>query len=582
MLTLLLLSSALADTLPPGEPLDNALAAHVTPQGLDTIGAALAGLVPPSYSEAELGGEYYCDEGDDNPLSFTIQGLNLTIDVRQVSLVPGDGDLTLDLGLVLYGDADQITVNGDCTSLLTGIEQNCDMEISEAESITLDAQLEISIFMLDDGVFDVTVDTLTVTVGDIPNPLDNCDLADLFDTLMLISPDILNNLVADQLDPLLEDLPAQLETSLEDALNGLQFDTSFVLGEAEMSLSLAPSDFVLDATGLFLGMGATLDTDPFSDCVDPGEGSELSSDGWPALGEVSWDGSTYHDLAIVLNKDFVDHLLWQVWASGLLCLELRDLAGTEISSDLLGTLYGEEFQALFPEAQPAALAVLARTCPTSRFEEDIPLWVDIEDLDLDAASVLDARWLRVCGLSMAGTIGLDLGLSSSELAPELIIEPDEFIFSETYSELLSPGYSDTVADVLPTIIGSFLPSDLLPTMEIPTFQGIGLGETDWIPDADGQWLGGFVTLDTSQVEPIEVTGCADSMGCGGEGDTGSGTPAGCDSGDLLGCDDSGCSGDSAGCEETGCSTAHPHLPRPLQRVILVLALGMAALLRRRR
>ena len=117
------------------------------------------------------------------------------------------------------------------------------------------------------------------------------------------------------------------------------------------------------------------------------------------------------------------------------------------------------------------------------------------------------------------------------------MDTDAFTFTEPYNELLDDGYSAGIADLLPTLLESLLPADLLPTIALPTWQGIGLGEVEWIPSDDGQWQGGFATLNTDEVVPLELSGCS---GC--SGDTGS-DPLGCS--DSAGCGDSGCDSGSS-------------------------------------
>ena len=140
---------------------------------------------------------------------------------------------------------------------------------------------------------DVTVDELTYDLGTIANPLSGCTFGTVVDALIALNPDFLSDLISSFLDPTLDGLPATLETSLEDALGSLNIETSVAVLNANLALKLAPSELTLSDTGLLLGFGASVATDTLSDCVPYGDGSEASSEGWPATGERAWDKDGY-------------------------------------------------------------------------------------------------------------------------------------------------------------------------------------------------------------------------------------------------------------------------------------------------
>ena len=176
------------------------------------------------------------------------------------------------------------------------------------------------------------------------------------------------------------------------------------------------------------------------------------------------------------------------------------------------------------------------------------------------------------------------------LAPELIIDPDDMEFVETVNELLEPGFSDGLADLLPTVLDLFLPTDLLPTMELPTVMGVGLEEVFWVPSDDGRWIGGYALLDTEDVEPIELAGCdSTSLGCDGGSPTG-GFEDLLDFEALLGCGEgssgcggegSGCDSATSGCEGSGCATGGRIPAYPFGR-LMMLATALTLLVVRRR
>lgn len=571
MIAHLLLSTALADTLPPGELLERAAAIHVTSQGFASIGAALGQLIPPTFTQDELAGEFECAASDPEPLVFTVNDLALDIAVLESSLVPSDGRLDLTLRLAVTGSAEEVIVGGSCSFF--SFDEVCDLEIPDSTPIELGVHVGLNIALDEsagDGRFIVTVEPPEIDLGEIPNPLvaaDTCFMAEIIDWQMRSNPDFLNDLVWSILEPLVDDLGPTLEEPLEDALGSLTMDTSFALGSSEIDLHLQPTLFRLDEAGLALGLGAAMAPSSTAACIGAHPGPTVSGEGWPELGASSWDGAVSHDAAIALSRDFADSLLWSVWATGTFCLEVSDLAGVSLGSDLLGQLYGEEFQALFPVNVPALIQVNAASPPVSRFDDQMPLYIELRDLLIDTASELDDRQDRVCQVSTSGDIGVSLALSDNTFAPELLIDPAALTFRETYSELLGPGYAAGIAEFLPTVLGSLLPSDLLPTIAVPSVQGIGLGDLHWAVSPDTQWLGGFASIDAQNVEPLNTDGCAGALGCDGGGG---------DPGDLFGCSDGGC----GGCEGQSCTTGGA-MRLPGGRLALFAAMVVLAALRRK-
>lgn len=549
-------------------PIERAAALHLTEVGLDHAAEALAKLLPPTIVEDGLTGEFYCDEDDRKPITYTVNNLVISLNVTQAELNPSDGRLDLYLTIEATASSDELLATGRCTFLT--LDEVCNLELSEP--ITLAAHIGLQMALVD-GAVDVTAEPPVIELSTIPNPLvesEECGIYDIIEWQIENNPEFLNELIWELLEPTLADLGSSLEEPLEEGLGALNINTSFALGDASLDLALYPTELVIDAGGLFLGLGAEILPSALSECVPVTEGPALTEAPWPTLGADPWDGGAPHDAALVLSRDFTDSLLWAVWAAGGLCLEVSDLAGAPLTTSLLGSLFGESFEALYEdddEDHPASLVVGAEYPPTSRFDATMPLYIDLEALRIDPYGELDHRFARFCQVNVDGWIGVSVPFEGSNIAPTVVVDEEALVFSEAWTELLAPGYSEGIAGFLPTVIGSLLPADLLPTVSIPTYRGIGVDEATWVPTDDGLWLGAFVVLDTQNVEPLEIDGCG-ALGCGGEG-----------GGDPLGCDE-GCGDTGAGCEDSGCTT-HGRLRVPGGRIFLGVALA-ALVLRRRR
>ena len=537
---LLLAAAALAY-----DPVDAAVGVHVSAQGFDTLGDAIADVMPAAFPVAALGGELACDDGDPTQvLTYALDGLMLDIDIQEVALVPTEGRLDLAIYGALSSSASTLTAVGDCAPLVD-LDETCTVELP---TVALEAHLPIELAYVD-GAFEATVGEVTLELAPITNPLDGCVLADAIGTLLGEDPTAITNLLVGAIAPSLADLGASIEPTLEDALGALVIDTSLAVGEGEVALALAPSRFTLDSNGLLIGLGATVEPSAVSACVPAGV-APSGAEAFPALAGTAPDGTLTYDAGVVVNGVFVDQVLYAVYQSGALCIDLADLGGAALDSSLFGPIFGDPWTALFPNDVPMRLAVRPRAAPTAAFAEDgPPLRVNVDGLNIAAYGALDGREARIFGATLQGSIGLDLPLTDGVLTPAIVVD-DNLGFLEDDHELLPEGYAEGLAGFVPTILGGVLPA--LPSLAIPSWRGIGLGYIWWMP-ADA-WLGGWAVLDTDDVEPIELSGCSGgSLGC----DEGGISGGDIDIGAELGCDDasSGCGGESAGCEGGG-SCAH--------------------------
>ncbi len=579
-----LLAAALA--APPGEPVDLAAAVHISQPGLDALASGLAGLLPEGLEIDDFSGDFACDDNDASPLAFDLTGLDLDLIVDSATLTASEGRLDLDIDLGLIATTTSTRVTGSCTFILTNLDQQCDLSIGQPDPIDLNLHVGIALQLDDEGFIDATVDDVSYDLASIPNPLSNCPIASVFDALMApeLSPDLITDLLGTLLDPELEGLGATLETPLEEALAFLPLSTGLDLLGTTLDIELAPSVLWLDEQGLFLGLSATFDApwDPtcVSDGVDdageplPPPAPVARSTSWPPYGTTAWgDGVVPYDAALLFSADLVDQAAFVAWQAGLLCVDVSELSPVPIGTGLLGAWYGEDFEGLFPEEQPAGLILSADAAPKADFGGDSLLGLQLPGLHLDTVAELTYRQSRICRTDIDGSALLDVTLADGTLALGLVVDPTTWAFSEPGHELLSPGYSEGLAAGLPSLLSAFLGPDLLPAFPLPAFRGIGVGGLEVVPSSDGDWQGMFLTLDVSNPEPIVIEGC--DGGCDGGGD-------GLDLEGALGCDEEGAGCDSgegcdAGCEGGGCSTPG----RGSGRVMLIV-LTILTLLRRRR
>jgi hypothetical protein len=355
------------------------------------------------------------------------------------------------------------------------------------------------------------------------------------------------------IEPELQDLGATIEEALDDVFSSLDVETEISLGDATVVLNLFSTRFELDTSGLLIGMGARVTPSSLSTCVISGAGSDFEDAEWPVFNGTAWDTSLPYDIGLYLNRDFLDHLVWVIWASGGLCYEMREFEGVATTTELFSAFLSQDFNALFPSRQEAWLTFAPGVPPFFRFQEDgPPLVLSIPALTVEVYAKLNARIARMFELNADTEIGLDPGLTADALAPEILWEEGGIPFEESWNELLEDGFSAGLEILMGTLLGSaLLPDDLLPTMDLPSLFGARLESLFWIPSDDGQWQAGFARLDVAGVQPMESPGCSGgSLGCDG----GSGPEIDLDA--LLGCsgnEESGCGADAcSGSTSAGC------------------------------
>lgn len=554
-------------------PIPHAVAVHLSRSGLDRLGEGIAKLAPTHLSVGATAGELSCDAAQpENVLSYSLDGLDLGIHISDVEMRPSDGRLDLFLRGTLDSSRGSLTVSGDC-SVLTDLAEVCAVELP---ATSLELHLGLSIAQVGSS-FDATVDTVALDLSPIGNPLDGCLLSSAIGTLLGQNPNAITDLLLGLVGSSLGDLAPSIEQPLEDALNQLTLSTSVAVGSANVDIDLEPDVLQIDDNGLLLGVSATLSSDSVSDCVPPAD-PPPTDNAWPEFTGFAPDGALAYDAAALVNKQLVDNLLYIVWQSGALCLNVSDAGGLKLDTSLFGPVLGDDWNALFPTSQPITLAVSTSQPITSRFSaNDAPIRVVTDGISLRTYAPLDGRSAKIFGVNLEGEIGLDLPYENGTLAPALVIDPSILHFGEEDHEMLAYGYSDGLAELVPTLLSSVLPADLLPSFAIPSYQGLGLGGLWWQPDASGQWLGGYAVLSVEKVEPIELPGCE-------------GVSLGCDGGSVnydwqsaLGCDGgSGCSGGGCGDACSGGSACAVGRPKPRGGSPLPwMALGMVVWWRRR-
>jgi len=579
---LFLLSTALAAPLEPGDQLDQAIGIHMTDAGLAELGNVVEALLPPVIPFRDIEGEIACDESDATPLTYDLADMDLTITAQDVALETSDGRMDIWMFITLGSSPSTLDISGDCT-FLTGLEETCGVQVP-VTAATVHVGIEMA---LEEGAFSSTVDAVEFELSPIGNPLDDCTLSDAIGTLLNQNQNALSDIILDLVLPELEGLSTEIESTLNDGLSALQLDTEIAFGDGSVRLELMPTALNLQENGLFIGMGSKLTPDALTNCVGEIPPFEAVTEAWPSLTGEAWSTGLPYDVGLFIGRDFVDFTMYNLWAAGVLCIAIDEIQSAPVNTDLMSVFLGDELDELFQQRADAALSISIPSPPTVQFYEDDPvLGLVIDTMHLEMASILDSRWIRLFQTSMTGEIGIDPGLTKSALSPRIDLPDSLFDMEESYSEILSDGYSEGMVELMNVLLTTgLLPLDGLPSIALPNLMGAGVGSVFWLTSDDELWQGGFILLDTQDVEAIVAPGCSGSagLGCNGESsDVDVFAILGCSGDDPLGCGESagGCD-EEAGCEGAGCSTRDGRLRLPLGRWVLLAFVAIVFRARRK-
>ena len=255
---LLFLSSFVhAEPLPAGSEVERAVAIHLSQNGLRRLGDGVESLVPAEIPISNLGGDFECDAGSGDLLTYTLDNTELLLTAQNVDIHTENGLLDITLYLTLASTPAQLTVQGNC-SFLSDLDDVCDLEIPTT-LLVVNMQMALELVDGSDGlpVVDATVSDPTFELSPIGNPLDNCTLSNAIGTLLNTDEELLSKLVVGLIEPELAGIGADLETTVEDALDALVIDTSLSLGSGSLDLTLYPTLLELGDQGLIIGLGGT-------------------------------------------------------------------------------------------------------------------------------------------------------------------------------------------------------------------------------------------------------------------------------------------------------------------------------------
>ena len=541
---------------------DTAIAIHISEYGLSKVSDAIQKLIPPEIT-ISAGSDYF-ECGDNTQLNYELADMTVYLALDEVSFTTQDNQLYLDIYGTLGSSQATMYTSGEC-SIFSNIDEECLIQIP---TTAFDLSMELTLDF-QEGQLDVSSQDPIFNLSPIPSPIENCLLADAIGTILGQNDHFISDLIVQEIEPTLQDLPQDIESSLENALSGLEFSTQTELLTAQLNIDLFPTRIQTENNGLTVGLGATTSVNQGNSCIDISNTPPPTEVAWPEFNGIAIDSDLQYDAGFFIGRHFIDQVLYLGWASGALCIDVADLTGLSLTGDAVGGFFGQETAQLLGNT-PVQMFLAPNTPPQTIFYDDQPpIIVMLNDFELNLHGIIEERTTRILAIDVDAQIDIFADLVGNQIALNLPLTENSFWISESYSEFLSAGYSEGVPSLFQLALNSFAPE--LPSITIPTVLGVEISNLIWYPSNNQNWQVGYIFINTDNVAPIPIAGCsADILGCGTEGPT-----IDLDFDTLVGCNEL-----SQGCDESSCSQGGP-IKIPAGRIFALMLVTIGFIIRRK-
>jgi hypothetical protein len=518
---------AAAETWAPGETIEKAAYADLTPEGLNAVAALIPALLPSGIEIPDMNDEggYWCFN-----YAYGLAGAWVNISVTNATITPGNGvlDITANLMVSLNDPSDTFQLMYE----LACLDDTCEGYV-DAFPVTVATTMALEV--VDDGtgvnMLDATIGAINVSY-DLVNEdihLDGCSVGDIEEVLNWFGLSMYD-LILGQVDTFLQDAIADigptLEETIEDAFASATIVQELDLNGAVVQLSLQPSDVVITPAGVRVQMSGSMagSAAPCVAAYDPG-GSIKTPSSAPNIGVVPSSIPGDFHVGLILSDDFTNQALYALWRGGLLCYTLEPGGAFPLDTSILNVLTGSVFAELFPESQPMVLQTAPMSPPTTSFDGSHDIDVNLENLGLELYTQLDGRDAKIVTVSLEGIVGMDLGFdgTTGELALDVDLDPAALTPTVTYNEFypeaneaIVAGFSGAFGGIVDSVVGGLLEGL---AFALPSFSGIGLLDLEAGPVGDNaDWLGAFAWVGPTPYEAS--SGCGEDGGCSSEGCSG--------------------------------------------------------------
>ena len=183
-------------------------------------------------------------------------------------------------------------------------------------------------------------------------------------------------------------------------------------------------------------------------CVDTSAWVPPEDNDWPVFsGEMFVTGLRY-DIGIFVGQHFVNQVLYAVWASEALCLDVSEFTGLDFTGDFASGFFGEQIGAVIGD-KPVSIVLESRNPLNVEFSDDQPpIRIAADGLVLQTRGELLDRESLLQSVEMGADLGFYFDLQNSRLTMDVPHRVSRFLYAEEYFEIFSEGYSAGVPNLI--------------------------------------------------------------------------------------------------------------------------------------
>ncbi len=280
---------------------------------------------------------------------------------------------------------------------------------------------------------------------------------------------------------------------------------------ADVFMTARVADRAVADTGVTLGLRVGSEPEEFTNCapVDPTQRPSFAAiDPSPSINQdVTPEGNPFM-FGLALHRRTFQHLMWSLWASGALCLEIGGEDLDLLNTGTLGALV-PAIQDVAPQTSPMLLLLSPQEAPDvvlganlvsgSNVDEGL-LTVDWRDLDIHMYAFVMERYARLFTLRVDVELPIAVVAEEGGLVPVLGDVADAIGNMRVLNDELIDADVSLLEDLLPTLLGFALPElldSLSDPIELPEIFGyrIVIGDGDLRAIDNDQYLGLFANLE---------------------------------------------------------------------------------------